>query len=77
MQQSENQAERQKLEEKWHLFLKNVWGCMQSQITERMQELGAFVKQDVKGGLGVMSGMFRGYREFSVQHSRNATSIGA
>ena len=49
LQQGVNQAERQKLEYKRNLFLKNVWGCMQSQITERMQELGSFLKQDVKG----------------------------
>ena len=49
LQQSVNQAGRQKIEDKWNLFSKNVWGCMQSQITERMQELGSFLKQDVKG----------------------------
>ena len=39
-QQSTNQAERQKLVNKWHLFLR----CTQSQITERMQELGGLFK---------------------------------
>ena len=33
--QSVNQAERQKIEDKRHWFLKNVWGCTQSRITER------------------------------------------
>ena len=61
LQQSVNQAEWQKIEEKRHLFLKNVWGCMQRRITERMQELGAFLKQDVKGGLYITSGMFRAH----------------
>ena len=45
LQRSVNQAKRQKLEDIRHLFLKNVWGgCMQSQITERMQELGGLFK---------------------------------
>ena len=33
---------------------------MQSQITERMQELGSFINQDVKWRLDVMDGPFRG-----------------
>ena len=59
MQQRENQADRQKGGEDWHLFLKNVWGCMHSQITERIQEMGAIIKQGVKGGLDVIREMFR------------------
>ena len=39
--------------------MKKVWECTQSQITERTQELGAFIKQYVKGRLDIMSGMFR------------------
>ena len=42
LQQGVNQAERQKLEYKRNLFLKNVWGCMQSQITESARIMGTF-----------------------------------
>ena len=58
MQQSVNHAERQKIGERSGIcFLKNVWGCLPIQITERMKELGEFLKQDVKVRLGVMSRM--------------------
>ena len=36
LQQGTDQAERQIEEEKWRVFVENIWGCLLNQITEKV-----------------------------------------
>ena len=59
LQQCEDQAERDRGGEKWQEFLKAVWETIREQITERMQEMGTYIDQDVKSKLNGVCEMFR------------------
>ena len=59
LKQCANRADRQKGEEKLHLFLTTVWGMLHSQITERMQEMENLIQHDIKAKLDVMCETFR------------------
>ena len=51
LQQCRDQEERERSGKKWESFLKDAWGTMHGKITERMQEMGTFIDQDVRNKL--------------------------
>ena len=59
LQQCGDQAEREKEGKKWQAFLKAVWETTHEQITERMQEMGTYIDQDVRSKLNGACEMFR------------------
>ena len=59
LHQCGDQAEREKAGENWEAFLKAVWETIHEQITQRMQEMGTYIDQDVRRKLNGIWGMFR------------------
>ena len=60
LQQRGDQTERERACAKWQLFLKAVWETIHGQITERMQEMGTYIDQDVRNteGAAIAPGLF-------------------
>ena len=58
LQQFVNQVGRLKAEAKWHVFLGNIWGCLQNHITEKMQDVRSLVNEDVGRKLDGMYEMY-------------------
>ena len=48
LQQCTDYAERQIEEEKWRVFVGNIWGCLMNRITEKVCELRTMFNEDVQ-----------------------------
>ena len=59
LRQCENQAESERTGQKRQVFLNAAWGAIREQITERIQEMGTYIDQDVRGKMNGMCEMFR------------------
>ena len=48
IQQGVDHAERQIEEEKWRVYVENIWECLMNQITEKVYELRAMFNDGVQ-----------------------------
>ena len=59
IQQDVDQAERKIEEQKWRVFVENIWGCLMNQITEKVWELRTMFNEDVQVKLDTVCESYR------------------